>query len=163
MEKSKKPNHHATFAIPVTGVRTCWAIMRTAKSTAISFAIVFLVGCHQHYQTSDSVDHARKRGLLIADYVVPDDANLGEYQVLEVWAETDRESGTQQLIVRLKGPHHGTEPRVQIAEPGNVQYLSIWSKRNGPPYEVWAAPDPIPEVLKLQRGNRTIELTCRHN
>jgi hypothetical protein len=138
-------------------------IMRIALSTAISFAFIPLAGCQQYSQTSVSADHARKRGLLEAEYVVPNDADIGGYQVLEVWAETDPESGTRQLIVRLNGPHHDTEPRVQVAEPEDAQYLSIWSERNGPLYEVWTAPDPLPEVLKLQRADNKIELTRRQD
>ncbi|MEO1971946.1 MAG: hypothetical protein ABGX07_10345 [Pirellulaceae bacterium] len=97
--------------------------MRIAISIVISLALVPLAGCQQYYQTSTSVDDARKRGLLKAEYVVPHDADPGDYQVFEVWTETDHASGTEQLVVRLKGPHHGKEPRVQVAGPEQVQYL----------------------------------------
>jgi len=136
--------------------------IRITVLTSFVFALVPLVGCQRDYQTSTSVDHSRDRGLLKAEYVVPNDAELGDYRIIEVWAETDRDSGTEQLIVRLKGPHHGTEPRVEVAEPKNVQYVSIWSERNGPPYEVWAAPDPLPEVLTLPGGDKMIEITRLH-
>ncbi len=134
--------------------------MRSAPSTSIlSFVLVALAGCQEYSQTSVSVDQSRKRGLLKGEYAVPGDADLGDYQVLEVWAETDRESGVQQLIVRLNGPHHGEQPRVQVVGLDETQYLSIWSERDGPPYVVWAAPDPLPEVLSLQRGDKKIDLT----
>jgi len=126
--------------------------------TSITFAVISLAGCQRYYQTSTSVDHSRSRDLLKAEYVVPDDAVLGDYRVIEVWAETDTNSGTEQLIVRLKGAHHGTEPRVAVVEPKNVRYMSIWSERNGPPFEVWAAPFPLPrspEVATRRRNDRS--------
>ncbi len=136
--------------------------MRSASSTAIlSSALVLIVGCQRYYQTSVSVDHSRKRGLLNAEYAIPNDGDLGEYQVLEVWAETDRDSAEQHLVVRLKGPHHDTEPRVHIVGLDETQYRSIWSERNGPPYEVWAAPYPLPNVLRLKRGDKQVNLIRR--
>ena len=107
------------------------------------------------------MEHSRNRGLLSAEYVVPADAEFGEYRIIEVWTETDPDSQTTQLIVRLRGPHHGTEPRVTIVAPKNVRYLSAWSEPNGPPYEVWAVPEPLPEVLKMHR-DKIIELRRRH-
>lgn len=147
---------------PVTASRNRWAIMRITVLAALVFAFVPFAGCQRYYQTSTSVDHSRGRGLLKAEYAIPDDAEIGDYRIIEVWAETDRVSGTEQIIVRLKGPHHGTEPRVELVEPKNVRYVSIWSERNGPPYEVWAAPDPLPEVLKFHGGDKTIEIARHH-
>ena len=133
-----------------------------AQSAAmISLIAVLSAGCQRYSQTSVSVEDARSHSVLRAEYSVPSNADLGDYKVLEVWAETDRESGEQQLIVRLKGPHHGSTPNVQVVGYEQSQYLSTWSERNGPPYEVWLAPDPLPESLSLQHGDNRIELTRR--
>lgn len=139
-----------------------WAATRMALLVTFqSVAIVALAGCGARSQTSVSVDHSLKRGLLRVEYAVPRDSELGDYSVLEVWCELDHESGEEQLIVRLKGPHHGEEPRVEITEPEGMLYRSIWSQRGGPPYEVCAAPVPLPDELKLRRGNMEIELIRR--
>ena len=95
-----------------------------------------LVGCDTHYQTSVSAHHSLERGLLTAIYSIPENNKLGDYTVLEVWCEIDQESQVEHLVVRLKGPHHGEEPRVEIVEPEGMIYRSIWSQRDGPPYEL---------------------------
>ena len=121
---------------------------------AISVAVV---GCGRHTGSSSaSIDHARRRELLIAEYDVPADSQVGKYRVLECWIERDPELGERQLAVRLKGPHHDDEPRVIV---DGLRYRTIWSERNGSPYEIWDAPEPSPEALTLRNGQE--ELTIR--
>ena len=103
-----------------------------------------------------SVEDAESRGLLIAEYAVPENAKLGPYEPLEVWIEEDHK-----LVVRLKGPHVDAEPRVHVRGLTDKDYRSSWSERDGPPYEVWRAPDPIPDTLLLQRNSESIELHRR--
>ena len=62
------------------------------------------------------------------------------------------------LVVRLKGPHVDREPRVRIRGLDDVEYRRIWSERDGPPYEVWLAPNPLPDVLKFYRGDKEVEV-----
>ncbi|QDS98276.1 hypothetical protein HG15A2_15490 [Adhaeretor mobilis] len=154
---------HLLFLLHSDRSARIWAAANMALlATFQSVAIVALVGCNPDYQTSVSIDHSLKRGVLRAKYAVPRDSELGDYSVLETWCEIDNESGEEQIVVRLKGPHHGEEPRVKIIEPEGMLYRSVWSQRDGPPYEVWAAPVPLPDVLKLRRGNMEIELLRRH-
>jgi hypothetical protein len=109
------------------------------------------------------VEQSRKRGAFVAEYLVPHDAQLGEYRPIEVWAETVAPSRGQQIIVRLAGPHHGSQPRVQIAGFDETQYRGIWSERDGPPYERWAAPSPLLDVLTLERDGKKIDVRRKPN
>ncbi|WP_146518777.1 hypothetical protein [Stieleria varia] len=93
----------------------------------------------------------------MAEYVIADDAKLGPYTPLEVWIEEERK-----LVVRLKGPHVDTEPRVDIEGLTDLDYRSIWSEREGPPYEVWLAPDPVPDKLVLLRGEESTVIHLRN-
>jgi hypothetical protein len=96
--------------------------------------------------------------LLVAEYRVPAGAVLGPYRLVQVWVEKHPASGENRLVVRLGGPHVDTEPRVRVVGLSETQYRGIWSGRNGPPYEVWAAPDPLPAVITLKRGDSRVEL-----
>jgi len=111
--------------------------------------------------SSRSVKDSRSRGLLVAEYLLPPDTILGDYRVIEVWFEADPRSTDRQIVVRLQGPHVDQEPRVRVVGPEDVRYRSIWSERGGPPYETWTAPDPLPEVLTLERDGKRIELRRR--
>jgi hypothetical protein len=139
--------------------------MRHAATFPIFAVLLFavLVGCDRRRGTegrpsSSSVAQSRDRGLFVAGFDVPADADLGDYQLLETWVERDPASGEQQLVVRLKGPHVDQEPRVRIRGLEDVQYRRIWSERDGPPYEVWLAPNPLPDVLKFHRGDKEVEV-----
>lgn len=120
--------------------------------------LLFAFGCDARRvgSSSTSIGDARSRGILLAEYAVPENAKLGPYQPLEVWIEDDRK-----LVVRLKGPHVDREPRVNVRGLTDRDYRSIWSERNGPPYEVWLAPDPIPDIIVLERDPESIELHRR--
>ena len=111
--------------------------------------------------SSSSAAQARSRGVLVAEYTVPDKASTGEYRVVEVWVE--RAGGTRELllVVRLAGPHVGTEPRMQVAGLKETDYRTVWSERDGPPYEVWSAPTPLPETLTLRRSDTEVQLRRR--
>ena len=111
--------------------------------------------------SSWSVKDSRSRGLLVTEYILPPDANLGDYRVIEVWIESTTGSSDRQIVVRLQGPHVGQEPRVRVVGREALHYRSIWSRRDGPPYETWTAPDPLPEVLMLERDGKRIELRMR--
>ena len=125
----------------------------------VVLAIVLLSGCSErHGDSSASVEQSRKRGVFVAEYLVPHDAQLGEYRPIEVWAETVAPSKEQQIIVRLAGPHHGGAMRVRIAGFDETQYRGIWSERDGPPYERWAAPSPLPDILRLERDGKTVDV-----
>ena len=87
---------------------------------------------------------------------MPTNADLGRYQPIEVWVER-----SDRLVVRLKGPHVDTEPRVQVQGLTDTDYRTIWSERGGPPYEIWAAPKPLPDKLVLERDNQKLELQKR--
>ena len=104
--------------------------------------------------SSASVEQARRRGLLVAECAVPANTALGEYRPIQVWVER-RRTGGNHLVVRLQGPHVGLEPRVDVT---GLSYGGIWSERNGPPYELWAVPDPPPDALTLRRGDDKIDL-----
>ena len=120
--------------------------------------LLIALGCDARRVGSSSIstEDARNRGVLVAEYTVPDNAELGQYQPLQVWIENDRK-----LVVRLKGPHHDSEPRVNVRGRTASDYLSIWSERDGPPYEVWLAPDPIPDTIVLERDSKLLELRRR--
>ena len=124
-----------------------------------AFMIGALGGCKRDADrpSSSSVTQSRERGLFIANYAVPSAADLGDYRPLEVWAEQHPASGEQRLVVRLKGPHVDTEPRVRVVGLDDSRYRSIWSERDGPPYEMWSAPSPLPEFFRLERGGKEIE------
>jgi hypothetical protein len=38
----------------------------------------------------------------------------------------------------------------------------MWSERNGPPYERWAAPSPLPDTLRLEYNGKAVEIQRRH-
>ncbi|WP_146408587.1 hypothetical protein [Allorhodopirellula heiligendammensis] len=119
--------------------------------------LLLFVGCNRRRGSSSySVEDARSRGILVTEYAVADGAKLGHYTPLEVWIEDDRK-----LVVRLKGPHVDREPRVNIQGLTDLDYRAIWSERDGPPYEVWLAPDPIPDTLVLQREEESIIIHSR--
>lgn len=139
--------------------------MRHAATSLFLATLLFavLVGCERRRGTegrpsSSSLAQSRDRGLFVAAFDVPADADLGVYRLLETWVERDPASGEQQLVVRLKGPHVDQEPRVRIRGLEDVQYRRIWSERDGPPYEVWLAPSPLPDVLKFYRGDKEVEV-----
>lgn len=48
--------------------------------------------------------------------------------------------------------------RVRIAGLDEMQYRGIWSERNGPPYERWAAPALLPDTLRLERNGKAVEV-----
>ncbi len=110
----------------------------------------------RHGSSSASVADALRAGILTAEYVVPPNADLGRYRLLEVWIEHG-----DNLVVRLKGPHVDTAPRVRIQGLADTNYGAIWSERGGSPYEVWAAPNLLPETLVLERDSTKIELHKR--
>jgi hypothetical protein len=121
--------------------------------------MVLLAGCREHYgDSSASVEQSRRRGILVAEYAVPANANFGDYRPIEIWVETVAPSGEQQIIVRLAGPHHGRQPRVRLTGFDETQYRGIRSERDGPPYERWAAPSPLPDILRLERNGKTVEI-----
>lgn len=124
-----------------------------------------LVGCDdtpQSGSSSGSAEQAKKRGILIAQYNVPSNAQLGKYTVKQIWIERHRSSGEDRLVVRLKGPHVDSEPRVNVdGLDYDEDYRSIWSERGGPPYEVWLAPSPLRDPLVLSREKQALELPLK--
>ena len=128
------------------------------KIALLIFLLSTLTACERrgHGSSSASVADARRAGILTAEYVVPTNADLGRYQPIEVWVER-----SDRLVVRLKGPHVDTEPRVQVQGLTDTDYRTIWSERGGPPYEIWAAPKPLPDKLVLERDNQKLELQKR--
>ena len=154
--RSNEPGHRAAAAErgPV-GVM----ISSSVKCGVIALAIILLTSCGEHHgDTSASVQQSRKNSLLVAEYAIPSGAELGEYRPIEVWVENVPPSSKHEIIVRLAGPHHGGTMRVRIAGLDEMQYRGIWSERNGPPYERWAAPTPLPDVLILERDGKKIEI-----
>jgi len=127
------------------------------------FAVLLLAafsGCEHQAGTrpsSSTAAQSRDRGLLVAAFKVPADADLGDYRLIETWVER-HESGEHRLVVRLQGSHVDQEPRVRIVGLDDLKYRTIWSERNGPPYEVWLAPSPLPDVLNFQRGDKEVEV-----
>jgi len=132
--------------------------MKPGSSIIATALLLLICGCGAPGvgSSSRSIAEAEARGILIAEYAIPTHAEIGGYRPLEVWIE-----GTRRLVVRLKGPHVDSEPRVNVRGLTEHDYRSIWSERNGPPYEVWLAPDPVPETIVLERGNEFIELDRR--
>ncbi len=129
-----------------------------AKFTLLILVAILLGACREPQRpSSSSVEQSRKRGVLIAEYSVPETADLGDCRPREVWVETAR-SGEQEIVVRLDAPHHGGPMRVRIAGLDEMQYRGIWSERNGPPYECWAAPSPLPDKLRLDRNGKMVEI-----
>jgi len=129
------------------------------KFTLFVVTMILFSGCREHHgDSSGSVKQSRNRGLFVAEYAVPANAGLGDCRPLEVWVETAPPSGEHQVIVRLDAPHHGGTLRVRIAGFDEMQYRGMWSERNGPPYERWAAPNPLPDVLILERKGKSVEI-----
>lgn len=128
------------------------------KSALLVLLLALLAACERknHGFSSVSVADARRAGVRTAEYVVPANADLGRYRPVEVWIEHG-----DHLVVRLNGPHVDTEPRVRIQGLAETDYRAIWSVRDGPPYEVWTAPDPLPDTLILERDSTKIELHKR--
>ena len=128
------------------------------KSALLISLLAALSACERksHGSSSASVADARSAGVLTAEYVIPANANLGRYRPIEVWVEHG-----DRLVVRLKGPHVDTEPRVRVQGLTDMDYRTIWSERSGPLYEVWAAPNPLPDTLILERDTTKIELHKR--
>jgi hypothetical protein len=128
------------------------------KSALLISLLAALTACEpkSHGSSSASVADARRAGVLTAEYVVPNNADLGRYRPIEVWIEHGN-----RLVVRLKGPHVDTEPRVRVQGLADTDYRAIWSERSGPPYEVWEAPNPLPDTLVLERDSTKIELHKR--
>lgn len=131
--------------------------MRTVRTptdlAALGIALIVLcltLGCDQSHPSSVSIEDSQRRGRFIAEYRPVGTTQLGEYRVLELWVEDGSQGAGPWLVVRLKGPHHGAEPRVEVAGVG--RYRTIWSERDGPPYEIWEAPEPLPASLLLEGG-----------
>jgi hypothetical protein len=130
------------------------------KTALLVLLLSVLTACKRKADRSSSasVADARRAGILTVDYVVPTNADLGRYRPIEVWVEQG-----DRLVVRLKGksPHVDTEPRVRVQGLTDTDYRTNWSERGGPPYEIWAAPEPLPDVLVLERDNLEVELQKR--
>ena len=123
-----------------------------------ALVLISRCGARDGGSSSTSVEQSRDRGVLVAEYRVPAGAALGPYRPAQVWVENHSASGERRLVIRLDGPHVDTEPRVRVAGLDDTQYRGVWSERNGAPYEVWAAPDPLPAVITLERGGTRIDL-----
>ena len=133
--------------------------MRHAASMPIVAVVlaVALAGCDRRSGTrpsSSSAAESHSGGLFVAGFDVPADTDLGDYRLIETWVERHPNSGEQRLVVRLKGPHVDREPRVRIAGLDDLHYRGIWSQRDGPPYEVWLAPTPLPDVRSSSEAIR---------
>lgn len=139
---------------------------RPLKSVISICAFLAITACNRvpdgWVDSSASVRQSRSRDLFLAEYTIPDGAVLGDYRPIEIWAESDPQSPERRIVVRLNGPHHGGSIRVGIRGFDATQYRGIWSERNGPPYEMWAAPDPLPDTLKLERNGKQIEVKRRN-
>ena len=142
-----------------TGVvlaRSYWSNMRFS---ALLVIVSCLVACERtRYETTVSVEHSRDNGLLFAQFSVPQRNSIGRHAVVEVWGETNADSGLRQLVVRLDGPHH-LAPEIRIAEFGDDQYAATWSERNGSPYKVWDVAGLLPDTLTLMHGVEEIRVT----
>ncbi|MHA3774509.1 hypothetical protein ACXR0O_23540 [Verrucomicrobiota bacterium sgz303538] len=134
--------------------------MRFATSI-LTFLLLAACDREGEYPSSASVKHSRSRGILVAEYNVPAGAALERYRPVEVWVEFIPDSTERQLVVRLDGPHVDREPRVRIRGIDDSYYRFLWSERNGPPYEMWKAPEPLPDVLTLERGGDKVQLERR--
>lgn len=134
------------------------ALTRMAIASILTMAVIVLLGCSRHPDgpSSASVAHARQRSILVAEFEVPGEVRLGRYEVVEVWVEERGDGRSDQLVVRLMGPHVDREPRVQVEELSPEMYRHIWSEMGGPPYEVWQAPSPLPSSLTLTRNDESI-------
>lgn len=112
--------------------------------------------------SSASVAHADDRGILVGEYHVPPGTKIGKYEILELWIERHEGMEENRLVVRLNGPHVDSEPRVRIEGLDDVEdYRHIWSERSGPPYEVWAAPEPVPDHLTLVGQDRKVTIRLK--
>lgn len=130
-----------------------------ARNITLVIVGTLFIGCRTHHgDSSASVKQARARGVFITEYAVPANADLGDYHPIEVWVENTAR-GDQEIVVRLQGIHQsGERVRVGIAGFDEEQLLGVWSKRNGPPYERWKAPNPLPDKLRLMRGEKSVEI-----
>jgi len=109
--------------------------------------------------SSGSVDQARRRGILVAQYDVPPSSKLGQYTLVEAWIERSSEGNETRLVIRLKGPHVDHQPRVEVTGLDYMEdYRHIWSEPGGSPYEVWAAPMPPSNPLVLTREGTEVKL-----
>jgi hypothetical protein len=132
--------------------------MKAWSLTLLLFSLI-QSGCGSHTMpSSDSIAQAESNAILIARYVPVRESALGVYEVREVWAERSERYKSDVIIVRLGGSHYGDEPRVRIVGMKEFDYLTIWSERNGPPYEIWKAPNPLPSTLVLEREGKEIIL-----
>jgi hypothetical protein len=132
--------------------------MKAWSLILLLFSLI-LSGCGSHpMPSSDSIAQAESNAVLIARYVPVQGSAPGGYEVLEVWVERSERYRSDVIVVRLGGSHHGNEPRVWINGMKEFDYLTIWSNRNGPPYEIWKAPDPLPSTLALAREGKEIIL-----
>lgn len=98
------------------GRLTMFTRLRFDKSvTMVSLVLPIKGGCQRYHQTSLSADHARERGVLIAEYQVVGSGDLGSHEIVEAWVETRPDSENRRLVIRLKGRHHVFEqPRVML-------------------------------------------------
>jgi len=124
--------------------------MRTSILLLLAALLAF-VGCHRDYNpTSTSIRHSSECALLSAVYTALDGHDLGEYKIDEAWVESEPDFSVQRLVIRLKGPHRGTE--VSIMELEEPKYLT-WTGPDNSIYEVWAIADPFPSELTLVCGH----------
>ena len=106
--------------------------------------------------SSESVEEAQSNGVLVAQYMPAEHTSIGGYEVRQVWVERSERYKGDVVVVRLGGSHYGEEPRVRIQGMKEFDYLTIWSERNGPPYEIWKAPDPLPSSVVLEREGKKV-------
>jgi len=140
---------------------TLHKLMNFIRPIGCTLPMIILAGCADagNRSSSSSVWQSRRRGIFIAEYSIPKVAQLGRYEPREVWVESVPDRDQKIIVVRLRGPHVDSEPRVQIVGLDQWDYRAIWSERNGPPYEVWTAPDPLPSTLILTNDSVTVTLT----
>jgi hypothetical protein len=132
--------------------------MKTLSLTLLLFSLGLSACGSRSMPSSDSIAHAESNALLIARYVPVGETALEGYEVREVWAERSERYKSDIIVVRLGGSHYGDEPRVRLRGMKEFDYLTIWSERDGPPYEIWKAPIPLPSTLVLEREGKEIIL-----
>lgn len=161
MSRSGKSSEPTPLRDAAQFMRRTALIHRLVAPLLLLAAPLYVTSCGAGRPSSNSVQHARDQGVLVAEYVVAAEAELGEYRPLEVWIENRGKREGPQLVVRLNGPHVDKEPRIRIDGLSLEQYRHIWSERNGPPYEVWAHPDEPPNSFVLRSGSSHIEVLRR--